>query len=272
MNDEGFRMNDVDAQTMKGVSRRSERKNRSALARAAFLGLGLAMVSAGVACEDSSQLFVIRGQIAPQPAAQGVGCTYLPGASVILQLGATLDVAIRDNYQAIYNVQNQLVPRQDNANVRAETNRIRVNGATVDLTDGTQGPIASFRGLTTQTVVDPQGFAAVPVNLIDPATAARLRSQIPVGRTLEVIAKVKMFGETLGNTSVESAEFQQVITVCNKCLAFFPPEATDPQFVTPQAPRNCASLIEPKGAAPCLVGQDGPVDCRFCRGNAGCAP
>jgi hypothetical protein len=258
--------------TPKSPEAQNRSSQRSPLARLAVTTLLAVFGVGGIACEDASQIFVIRGQIAAQPATQGGACVYTAGASVGLQLGSVLDVSIRNGYQAVYNVQNQLVPRQDNLNSRAEVNRIRINGAEVTLTDGAGATLASFRGLSTQVVVDPQGFAAVGVNLVDPQTSVKLKSSIPVGQSQEIVARVKMFGTTLGNTEVQSAEFQQIINVCNKCLAFFPPEATDPSLVTPQQPRNCSAILEPKGDAPCSVGQDATVDCRFCRGNPGCQP
>ena len=52
---------------------------------------------------------------------------------------ATLDIGVADNYYAVLLVGNQLIPRSDPQNNRAESNRVHINGAIVRVTetDGT---------------------------------------------------------------------------------------------------------------------------------------
>ncbi len=116
------------------------------------------------------------------------------------------------------------------AGLRSETSDVRVTGARVRLTffDGTE--VASFTSAAGATVVvaegESQGWGAAKLSLIDPATAKSLRETLRSRYAVKtIIVHFRILGEA-GGASVESADNQFLVDVCNGCLVSFPSDAS----------------------------------------------
>lgn len=242
--------------------------------RASFVGV-IATVGGLVvsACADNEQSLFIRQVQAPESGE----CSYgAEESSTSFGLGV-LDLALTNQYRAGLLIGNQMVPRGDPSQSRAETNRVRLTEAEihVQLADGAE--IGSFT-VPGNGFVDPgtgtsPGYGLFMTVLVDPASAQALASRLgcagsrlpSVGR---IVTVVKVFGKTLGGNEVESAEFRYPIEVCCGCLVSFPPEANDPALLDDQP--NCMAVSEGTGLEePCLIGQDTAVDCRICKSRLG---
>jgi len=216
------------------------------LSASVVLGLFVATACA----HDDSSLF-IRSVQAPD------SCTYKNDPTQLSLLGGTVDAAFLASYRPVVLVGNQLLAQQKNESFRTETSRISLEGATVTLTDTQGAELTSFTSLTSG-FVDPgsgssPGWGLASVTLIDPKTIDALRTQIPKGGTKKLVAHFKVFGHTLGGNSIESNEAQFPIDVCYGCLVFRPADAL------------CSQLADVGSVkAPCVAGQDEPIDCRLC--------
>ena len=156
---------------------------------------------------------------------------------------------------------------------RTETSRITLQGATVTVEDAEGNQRASFTTLAAG-FVNPSagtvpGYGLVSVTLINPALVEKLREEIPIGETKRLLARFKVFGQTLGGQSIESNESQFPINACKGCLVDFPPEADD--VTTPQV--DCRVTGEATAIPqPCVKGQDELIDCRLCNTLDICDP
>jgi hypothetical protein len=181
-----------------------------------------------------------------------------------------LDVGLANSYDPAILVGNQLIPRADPATPRTETNRITIQGATVRVTDAVGTQLSTFSSLSSSTV-DPgsgtqPGYSVVFATLVDPATTQALRSALPNRTaTKTIVAYFKLYGTTLGGTSVESDEFQFPIQVCKGCSVIFPLDAAGHvDCVTPPSTGG--------GGVPCRPGQDQEIACYYCNGLPACDP
>jgi hypothetical protein len=252
-------------QGLMGVARRL----KGVLALSAFV---TPVVLAG--CESNNQSLYVAGALVPVRGGEGGSCLYTPGTNVYL-LDPTLDVGLANRYTAVFEVRNQLVVREDYTNARSEPNRFVVTGAEVRLVDLVANRETSFTSLASGSVAQPQsgaggiGAAVVPVTVVDPETSARVFNELKPFEERQLIAYIKMFGESLGNKPIESAEYQFAVTVCKQCLVSFPAEARDTTI--PQ--NNCNRPRSSAGTLlPCNFGQDNVVDCRDCASNPFCQP
>lgn len=225
-----------------------------------LIALGAFGMVLGPGCADNRSSIFIRGaMVIPQDT-----CTVLADSNADLLFRGAYDTAFAatgaSEYTAALLVGNQLVRRGNASTLRTETSRVIFHEAEVNLTNSAGDPIANgnfvvpvsgFADASTGT--DP-GYGSVAVTLID-ATAAQ---SITSGQ--EVVARVILRGETLGNVDVETDEWAFPITVCNGCLIYFPAEADDPA--------NPGLDCDVRDEAPlyCRIGQDNPVDCRTCAG------
>lgn len=243
------------------------------LASALFIG------SALPACVENDQSIFVRSILAPSTNRQNGACVYTDDPQQAQLFEGQLDVGLRDNYFAIVLVGNQLIQRGDPAAVRAEPNRVHLNGAVVRVTDPNGGQIAEFTSLAT-------GFADIQQNNnpdygtmgivgIDAPTAATLRGQIADRfTTKQVILQVKAFGKTLGGVDVESGEFQFPLEICNGCLVNFgTADTARPVAEQCSGPVVASAAGGGSGALPCNAGQDfEPVPCQLCQGRDSCDP
>jgi hypothetical protein len=240
------------------------------------LAAGIVLTVASACVENKGTLFV-QGVMAPPIAMAGTGCIFDPQATSTLQLyQGVLDIAFSNTYSPVFLMANEMVPRGSTAQLRVETSRVQLQGATVRLTDATGAQITAFTALSGGYVRESDGntpgYGAFAVTVIDPDTVEGvLRPQLTTRYSSKrVIAYVKPYGQTLGGLHVEAGEYQWPIEVCNGCLVSFPVDAQDPLQPTP----NC--LNAGTGAAsinsPCFFGQDQIIDCRLCPNNPACQP
>ncbi|HEX3849913.1 MAG TPA: hypothetical protein VHW01_03040 [Polyangiaceae bacterium] len=181
--------------------------------------------------------------------------------------GGTLDTAFTHSYTAFLLVGNQLTQQGSREDLRTETSRITLRGAEVTLTDVGGAEIAGGHYSTVSTgfvdasVGDAPSYGAVAVNVIPNGLLARI--QVPP----VVLAKIRVFGNTLGGTSITSSELDFPITICEGCLVTYPAEDDDPA-----QPMNSAYLCATTAstttttteAPPCIFGQDQPFPCTAC--------
>jgi hypothetical protein len=251
--------------------------------RAASVTAGVGGLLLASCAHDDSSMYVIQIVVPPTPTANQ-GCLYgaTSGATPGLFNGE-LDVGLASTYSPVALIGNQLNARSDSLNVRTETARISIRGAIVRVTDSLGNQLSTFTSLSEGTV-DPEngttpGVGLAAVTLVDPATSNALKQQLANRAARKtIVSYFKVYGNTLGGTYVESAEYQHVIEVCNGCLVTFPSDADNPAPNLPQP--NCLAGLA-SGAAgaasstialPCVTGQDQLVDCRFCQGLDACDP
>lgn len=233
----------------------------SAIGKIASLGaLSLALLGAVSGCaENESSLFIV-GVLSIDDSE----CVITPNPSGPFLFSGTLDLALRSSYTAPLLVGNQLTERSSRNQIRAETSRVRLEGAEVTLEDVRGNRIARFSTLGS-------GFAH-PASGTDPGYGGFLADLIPSGAPVsegEVVAAVKVFGTTLGGQKLESAELRFPIQVCTGCLVTYPGDALDRNLPADQGylcAESAATALgdNPEGILGCFPGQDRPFSCILC--------
>lgn len=239
-----------------------------------LMAAGLFAGALAPACAENDQSIFIRGALAPSANRQNGVCTYTADPAQPQLFEGSLDVGVRDNYFAVLLVGNQLSARGSQQAVRAESNRVHINGAVVRVTNPDGSVINEFTSLSTG-FADAQGndqpaYGAIGVVAIDAKTKDALAGQLTARtQTKLVLANISVFGKTLGGVDVESGEYQLPIRVCNGCLVTF----TDSNDAAAAVQPNC---LKPLGTAgtnlPCSAGQDEAVPCQLCQGRPVCDP
>jgi hypothetical protein len=219
-----------------------------------IVGLATVVGLGAGGCSEAETGLYISSALASTPPQ----CVLRADPSSLQLPGGTLDVSIGINpsYFASLLVGNQLTTRGDKENLRSETMIVTITGAEVRLLDDV-GAITDEFTVPATGVIEPDsgddpGFGIVRVPLIPVSLALDLRDQMLGGalpRGVTRVARVKVFGSTIGGVDIESSEFTFVIVVCYDCLIDTPPGV------------DCN---DPEGApeAPCNKGQDARVDCR----------
>ena len=227
-------------------------------------------LTAGLAagCEDTNQSFIVLGVAVGTPQQQG-GCTYQVDSDFVVRPSGILDLALRNNYRAPLAVENQLIVRRDELNARAESNYGVFSSADVRTLDSAGATVSNFTTPVTPNPV-PAGVqrSVVFADVMDPNLVNQLGRELKRGQVKEYVTYVKLRGRTSGNKEVVTDEFQYLMQVCNGCLIGFPANSRDPSFPK----NNCLSSEKPDREAPCAIGNDDAVDCRYCRGVSSCDP
>jgi hypothetical protein len=192
-------------------------------------------------------------------------CVAKADNTAVLLAGGILDVAFRTSYTAFVLVGNQLTERGSREQVRTETSRIALRGAEVTLTtlDGkTLGNYSTVgTGFVNASSGDVPSYAAMSVDIIPSA----LGSSSAVINAGTVLAKIRVFGDTLGNTAITSSELDYPIRVCNGCLVAYPTEAADPaQPGAYQCTTSASTTQTTSDVPPCILGQDQTFACTQC--------
>ena len=229
---------------------------------AALVGVAAVAMSVNGCATQDSELFIRA--VADSPPGQ---CIVKPEADTQIRLVGTLDLAFGGPYYATLLWGNQLVERGSSDLVRTEVNRVALESAdvSVQLTDGSE--ITSYSvptsGFADPTVGGLPGFGLAAVPLIDFKSG---RAAYKAGkRTL--VSKVRLFGKTLGGSSVQSNQFTYVVEVCNGCLVNYKAVNNDPTAATGSP--NCLAALNSTAmatseSAPCQLGHDYPIDCTLC--------
>jgi hypothetical protein len=220
-----------------------------------------AMVTSG-GCTTEETGFFILGNVAvdsPQCVARAEGSATLISSGL-------LDVAIKPDYEASLLVGSQLAPRGDKANLRTETMITTITGAEVQLyTDtgdlDTEFTVPAAGVILPDSAADP-GFGIITATLIPAATGVELANELSNRAEIRTrVARVTVFGKTIGGLEVETAPLSYVIRVCKGCIVDFPAAAYDPAL-------GCTGgSTDDTQQAPCRLGQDDPIDCRLCAGQ-----
>jgi hypothetical protein len=228
----------------------------SKTAAALLLATSAAGLATGCAENDSSVFIVGVFNLSSSD------CLAKPDAEAELMFAGTIDLAFTTTYDAALLVGNQLTQQGNRERLRTETSRMRLQGADVTLfrpdgsevsfTTSASGFVHSADG------VDPS-YAAVSAQLVRDG-------DLPPGTDSGIaIARVRVFGESLGGEDVESGDFDFPINVCNGCLVRFPPEAILENG-------QCVADAEvQQEQTVCYFGQDVPFPCTACIGHPACS-
>ena len=229
-----------------------------------LLALGVVAISASAlpSCATNDSMMFIVGVAARKAGA----CTVSADLTTPILAKGTLDRTFASEYVAALLVGNQVTQRGSRDRIRTETSRISLQGAEVRL-ESTQGaelapPFSAVgTGFADASEGTEPAFAAMFASLIPSSISPKL----PAGT---VVAKVRVFGTTLGGQDIESAELGFPIEVCDGCLVSYSASDRDPA-VGPQYQCKLASDTAATGGSvdlPCSLGIDVPVPCTLCAG------
>jgi hypothetical protein len=232
------------------------------------------------ACATNDQTIFVQSVLAPPLARVGAACTYLADPESIGLFSGNVDIGISDTYTGVLLVGNQLAPRGDAVNNRAESSRVHLNGGIIRVTEADGTLIREFTSYATG-FADPGAnsvaeFGVIGLTLIDaPTREILLNQKTPEGTQLlatstitkTVLVNIKVFGVSLGGTEVESGEFQFPTQVCNGCLVDFTLGNDETSMTQP----NCDKPLPATGGSgtilPCRAGQDEVTPCQLCKGK-----
>jgi hypothetical protein len=214
-------------------------------------------------CADNNSSVFVVGVIALDTAT----CVAKPDNTAVLLPGGIMDLAFTNSYNAYLLVGNQLTARGSREQLRTETSRVTLRGAEVTLTTLDGKVLGNYStvgtGFVDSAAGDVPSYGAMSVNIIPPALA----SNSAVVAAGSVLAKIRVFGDTLGNTAVTSSELDFPIRICRGCLVDYPPEAADPAqpvgspyLCTATASTTQTTTEDP----PCVIGQDRAFPCTTC--------
>ena len=216
-------------------------------------------------CADNNSSLFIVGVLA----ISATSCIAKPDPTGPFQSNGVLDTAFAQGYTAFVLVGNQLTQRGSREQLRTETSRISLRGAEVQLSalngepiTGAEKPFSTVgTGFVDAAAGDAPSYAAMAVNLIPPGL-----TNLPA----QVLAKVRVFGDTLGNTSVTSSELDFPITVCAGCLIDYDtPDTTQAAGAPFLCASSAATSTQTTVARPCVLGQDQTFSCTLCSGTPG---
>jgi hypothetical protein len=227
------------------------------------LVLASGLLAFGTGCQADWQGFFIHDN---KRLGEAPSCEVPTEASATGLLAGLLDVSVRTSYAGYLFVENGLIARADPGLPRAESNGIFAQGAYLyyepdPACPGTAGiPDMEVRF---SNYIAPQGSATIGIYLIPDAVGALLRDAValcPDGQA-QITVTAQIFGITQAGTEMETQEFDFPITLCSGCLVYCP-SGVDLDTTTPGCQCDCNSDIE-QDEAPCHIGQDDLVDCRF---------
>jgi hypothetical protein len=231
---------------------------------AGLVALGAALLSAG--CVDNESSLYIAGVFDLSQS----NCIAEPNGDSVLLANGIIDRLFAQGYTAALLVGSQLTTRGSRENLRTETSRLAVEGVHVTLY-GTDGGETSF-DTATNGIVEPAtgtdpGVASVFAQLVRPADLGDPRypgDYGALGPPGQAIARVRVFGTTLGGQEVESGDFDFTIHVCEGCLVTYPPNARDPLSMGDDYLCSADSDAATESENICFLGQDHPVPCTQC--------
>lgn len=209
-------------------------------------------------------------------------CEVVTDQTVGLASGS-VDIAVRSGYSAFLLLRNNMlrattVKAFDETDSRIDTNSIVLKRAVVQYTSltGLDVEVGQEKRIALSGTIELEGTTIVPVEVLTDDLITQLRSSevfltvddsgqlIPsTGTTVQLIARIRIEGETLDGKDVESNEFLFPIEICVGCSVFFAyDDVTDTYF--------CPAIDETDPTLATLscgqrLGVDGnSVDCRFC--------
>jgi len=213
-------------------------------------------------CADNNSSVFVVGVIALEPGT----CIAQPDSTATFLAGGIMDVEFTQSYTGYILVGNQLTERGSREQLRTETSRIALRGAEVTLTTVDGKTLGTYSTVGTGFVNASSGnvpaYAAMSVNIIP----AALGSDPAVVDAGAVVAKIRVFGDTLGNIAVTSSELDFPIRICRGCLVTYPTAAADltQPMGSPYLCTRIPSTTQTAEVAPCLPGQDDRFPCTAC--------
>jgi hypothetical protein len=211
------------------------------------------------------------GVVNPSSADGGLPCTYAANPTPPLIASGLLDIALRDEYDALYLLGNRSVPQK----VGPESAFVAIESATVRITSSTGSPLASYTRFVAASL-RPTSDCRLGQDLLGPVTIvdANTISKDPEVQNLlapplwqsgraRVLTYVSFFGHTLDGRTAASNEFVFPVDACNGCLIQF---RNDPNYPIP----NCTGTAPTQLPDPCEFGEDVQIDCKTCSDVAGC--
>ncbi|MCA9537893.1 MAG: hypothetical protein KC620_03330 [Myxococcales bacterium] len=222
-------------------------------------------------------------------------CDYSKDQQLFRSAG-TVDLALANNYRIFALVTNNLldvtqVKRFNSGDSRIDTNDIVLRSAIVEYTTLSSLPaqIQEKRRVPISGTVTVGGDLILGIEVLDPLTMAQLRDSdafvtlddasgriLPNRTSVQIIARIRMKGETLDGKTVESNEFLFPIEICSGCLISYPPALLQQRNGVLTCPQQ---LVDDTGTpiavdntpitCPAALGRDaGSVDCQTCQGIA----
>lgn len=230
----------------------------------------LALVIAGLgasalpSCATNDSMMFIMGVYARK---QG-SCTPKPENGAPIWASGTLDLLFANEYTAALLIGNQITERGSREQLRTETSRVVLKGAEVRLENLTGGEIVpSFSSAATGFVDAAEGTDPSITIMYASLIPSSVSASLPIGT---VLAKVRVFGDTLGGEDVESSELVFPIDICEGCLVAYPASARDLTVTGDEYQCKVATDAMDTGSdqidLPCNLGIDLPVPCTVCSG------
>jgi hypothetical protein len=233
-----------------------------------LFALGIAGISAALlpGCAENDSMMFIIGVYARKAGS----CTPTADAGAPIWANGVLDRLFASDYAAALLVGNQITERGSREQLRTETSRVSLKGAEVSLeTLGGAELVSPFSSTATGFVDAASGtdptLTVMYASLIPPSVAGDL----PEGT---IVAKVRVFGTTLGGQDVESSELSFPIEICDGCLVSYPAEARDltadgTEYVCQVAEAGTGESGSNDTELPCTLGIDLPAPCTVCSGT-----
>ncbi len=172
-----------------------------------------------IGCADNNTTLFVDHAV---PRTLADECIVTFDADSNIQSRGVYDTATDCGYELNLQLGNQLQLLADDETLRAETSRITIEGAEVSILDPAKNPVIPEFSTNQNGVIDPAGggtpgYGGVSVQVIPPGL------NLDDG---EYVIRVRVFGQTLGNTSVQSNYFFYPITVGTNNLSSSDPECT----------------------------------------------
>jgi hypothetical protein len=234
--------------------------------RSVGFAIGLACLTSWGCAENEQSIFIRQVSVA----LEGDSCTLTADPSTRFLGRGQLDGALRQTYEAMLLIANQMTARASREQVRAETSSVRLEGSEVFAVEDVTGQVVF-------------GPSTIPGSgFLDPGTGTEpsygLLGSVLFGESAQssvvsdlkskvrasaiVTSHVRVFGHTLGETYVESGEFLFPIELCYGCLVRYPTDGSSCEVGS-----STTTIGEP-----CIPGQDEGVDCRICKKYRGSDP
>jgi len=213
-------------------------------------------------------------------------------SEIFLSHGA-VDLAVVDVYRVDLNIRNNLVsmPERQGFTVqdgRINTTDIILQSAVIEYSslDPLTANIAQKVNVALSGSVEVEGKTILGLDVFSASTLEQFRSAPefllidngearPKRTSVEVIARIRVKGETVDGRAVESNEFLFPITVCNGCSITYPPIFLEQEGRSWNCPllfednpdqEILASGFERPEVCSASLGTNGhPVDCRLCQ-------
>ncbi|MDP9000646.1 MAG: hypothetical protein M3O46_11100 [Myxococcota bacterium] len=228
------------------------------------------------ACVHNDTTLFVRDALLAQYRQNGMVCIYTPDPLQPFHSSGVLDIALKNQYDGVFLVGNQMVPQVNSSQLQTETSIVIVKGAIVRITDRTGAQLSTFTRLTTATLPPSNGgtpgYAPVFATIVDPPTIQNdqtIQQGIAQGQGgyVRLVTYVRFFGTSLGGQAVESNEFEFPVDVCNGCLINF---TNNPSYPTPNCVGSPTATATTQAQIPCDTGQDVPIDCNACADIPNC--